>query len=115
MPYFEGEKYPEYGLQSRGRHATFSSAVAAAFSELGEEIATHPFEQQVSDNFKRLFPKVPAWPGKFDPETGYFDILVKNSASMFMLKPRLKTMEAKLRQLPGAPANFKAVLQIAIR
>lgn len=115
MPWFEGEKYPEYGLESRGKYATFSSALADAARELEREWTRHPFEATVERNFKRLFPGMPAWPGKYDPETGYYDIMVANSASMFFLRPKLGKIQAALKSLPGCPKNLKAVLQIYIR
>lgn len=115
MAFAGEERFPVYGLESRGRHATFSSAVAAAGGELEELIASHPFDRTIAENFKRLFPNVPAWPGKYDPDSGYFQIMVKNSAGMFFLKPQLRKMTAALKELPGCPKGFKVALQIAIR
>ncbi len=115
MPDFGEERYPVYGLQSRGKHATFSSAVSSATSELEKLISAHPFDQVIADNFKRLFPDIPAWPGVYDERSGYFQIMVKTPNALFMLRPKLRQIVAELKKLPGCPKGFKAVLQIAIR
>lgn len=115
MPWFAGEKCPEYGLKSRGKFATFSSVIVAAGKALEREWSGGEFDRTVEQNFKILFPDIPAWPGKYDEKTGYFDIFVKNPAAMFMIKPQLRKITAALKKLPGCPKVFKPVLQIYIK
>ena len=115
MPDFGKERFPVYGLDSRGRHKSFASAVSSASGEIAGLIAAHPFDQTIADNFKRLFPDIPAWPGVYDENSGYFQIMVKTPGALFMLRPKLRQMAAALRKLPGCPKGFKVTLQIAIR
>ena len=62
-----------YGLKERGRHKTMSSAFDAAFKDLTTE--KNPFFDSLVDNWKTLFPTVPAKPGRY--EDGKIFIYVK--------------------------------------
>ena len=97
-----------YGLDERGRHKTVSSAFDAAFKDLTTE--KNPFFDALCDNWRTLFPRVPAKPGRY--EDGKIFIYVKNAPTSFVVRPRLKAIAARLAQLPGAPKKVDLKLEI---
>ena len=52
------------GLDQRGRHRSFGSAVDAAFKDLATE--RNDFFDSLADRWAALFPGVPAVPGRYD-------------------------------------------------
>ena len=96
-----------YGLGERGRHKTTASAFDAAFRELTTE--QNPFFDSLCDNWKTIFPDLPAKPGRF--EDGKIFIYVKNAPTAFLVRPRLKAITAKLATLPGAPKRIDLKLE----
>ena len=100
-----------YGLGERGRHKTVSSAFDAAFKDLVTE--KNPFYDSLVDNWKRLFPDLPAKPGRY--EDGKIFIYVKNAPLSFAVRPKLKAIAAQLAALPGAPKKIDLHLEIHSR
>ncbi len=93
--------------ERRGRHKTFVSAINATFPELIEE--RNDFFDSLADNWKRLFPDVPARPGRY--EDGKIFIYVKNAPTLFLMRPRLATIKRRLAALPGAPRKIDLRLE----
>lgn len=100
-----------YGIGERGRHKTVASAFDAAFRELTTE--KNAFFDSLVDNWKALFPDVPATPGRY--EDGKIFIYVKNAPTSFVIRPKLRTIAARLAQLPGAPKKIDLKLEIHSR
>ena len=96
-----------YGLNERGRHKTVSSAFEAAFRDLTAE--KNDFFDSLCDNWKTLFPDLPARPGRY--ENGKIFVYVKNAPTAFLVRPRLRTIAAKLATLPGAPKRLDLRLE----
>ena len=96
-----------YGLKERGRHKTVSSAFEAAFRDLTVE--KNDFFDSLCDNWKTLFPDLPARPGRY--EDGKIFVYVKNAPTAFLVRPRLRTIAAKLATLPGAPKRLDLRLE----
>ena len=97
-----------YGVGERGRHKTVSSAFDAAFKDLTTE--KNAFFDSLADNWKALFPALPAKPGRY--EDGKVFIYVKNAPTSFVVRPRLKAIAARLAQLPGAPKKIELRLEL---
>ena len=97
-----------YGIGERGRHKTMASAFDAAFKDLTTE--KNPFFDSLCDNWKALFPDVPAHPGRF--EDGQIFIYERNSPPTFVVRPKLRTIAARLARLPGAPVKVDLRLEI---
>ena len=99
-----------YGLDQRGRHQNFSSALDAALKDLLTE--KNDFFDLLADRWQTLFPGSLATPGRY--ENGYIFLYVKNSAHLFMMRPKLRSITERLSELPGAPKNLKLKLEIRI-
>ena len=108
MAFENGVNWKPIAPDQRGRHATLSSALDAAFKDLVTE--RNPFFDSLADNWKRLFPSLPAVPGRF--EDGKIFIYVRNAATSFAVRPRLRSMAARLARLPGAPRRIDLRLEI---
>ena len=100
-----------YGLNERGRYKTVASAFDAAFRDLVTE--KNPFYDSLVDNWKTLFPTLPARPGR--SEDGKIFIYVKNAPTSFVVRPKLKSIAAALAKLPGAPKKIDLRLEIHSR
>lgn len=96
------------GLEERGRHATFSSALGAAFDSLIKE--ENPFFNAVAMNWYTLFPNLPAKPGRSD--SGTIVIYVKSAPVLFMMRQHLNRIKAALKTLPKAPKRFNVRLEV---
>ena len=96
-----------YGLDKRGRHPTTASAFEAAFRDLTTE--KNDFFDSLCDNWKRLFPNLPARPGRY--EDGKIFVYVKNAPTAFLVRPKLRAIAAKLATLPGAPKKIDLRLE----
>ena len=96
-----------YGLDKRGRHQTTASAFEAAFRDLTTE--KNDFFDSLCDNWKRLFPNLPARPGRY--EDGKIFVYVKNAPTAFLVRPKLRMIAAKLATLPGAPKKIDLRLE----
>ena len=96
------------GLKERGRHKTVASAFDAAFKDLTTE--KNPFFDSLCDNWKSLYPTLPAKPGRY--EDGKIFIYVRNAPTSFVVRPRLRAIAARLAQLPGAPKKVDLKLEI---
>ena len=97
-----------YGLKERGRHKTVASAFDAAFKDLMTE--KNPFFDSLCDNWKALYPALPAKPGRY--EDGKIFIYVRNAPLSFVVRPQLRAIAARLAQLPGAPKKIDLKLEI---
>ena len=96
------------GLKERGRRRTVASAFDAAFKDLTTE--KNPFFDSLCDNWKAIFPDVPAKPGRY--EDGRIFIYVRNAPTSFVVRPKLRAIAARLAQLPGAPKRIDLKLEI---
>ena len=96
-----------YGLEERGRHKTTASAFEAAFRDLTTE--KNDFFDSLVDNWKTLFPNLPARPGRY--EDGKIFVYVKNAPTAFLVRPKLRMIAAKLATLPGAPKKIDLRLE----
>jgi len=96
------------GLRERGRHRTLVSALDAAFKDLTTE--RNDFFDSLCDNWARLFPDLPAKPGKY--ADGKIFIFVRNAATSYVIRPKLRQIAAKLATLPGAPKRVDLRLEI---
>ena len=105
---FENVYGKAYGVNERGHHATFSSALEKSLKDL---LTVHDsFYDSLADQWSRIFPKLPARPGKF--EDGVIFLYVKTAALSFMVRPKLRQIEKKLAELPGAPKKVQVKLLI---
>lgn len=87
------------------------SAVDAALKDLLTE--KNAFYDSLCDNWKRVFPTLPARPGRYEDGTIY--IYVRNASTSFVVRPKLRTIKAKLLELPGAPKRLNLMLEIHAR
>ena len=108
MAFENGVNWQPVDPDKRGRHKTVSSAFDAAFKDLTTE--KNPFFDSLCDNWKALYPDLPAKPGR--SEDGKIFIYVKNAPTSFLVRPRLKAIAARLAQLPGAPKKVDLRLEI---
>ena len=107
MPYENGVNWRPLAPGERGRHATFDSALAAASRELLVE--RNEFFDSLVDNWKALFPELPARPGRY--EDGKIFLYVKNAPTLFLLRPKLPQLKRQLAALPGAPKRIELRLE----
>ena len=106
-----GRPLPRYWPREpdkRGRHGSFASAVAAAFTDL--TTVHEPFFDSLADRWKALFPDLPAKPGRY--EDGKIFLYVPNAAVNFMVRPRLAAIKKLLAALPDAPKRIDLRLEI---
>ena len=92
----------------RGRHMTFASALNAAFKDLTAE--RNAFFDRLADEWDRLFPDLPAKPGRY--EDGKVFLYVRSAPVNFMMRPKLPMIRRKLAELPGAPRRIDLRLEI---
>ena len=95
----------------RGRHKTTASAFDAAFRDLTTE--KNAFFDSLVDNWKAIFPDLPARPGRY--EDGKIFVYVKNAPTAFLVRPKLRMIAAKLATLPGAPKKIDLRLEQHVR
>lgn len=96
------------GLDRRGRHKTVGSALDAALRDLLTE--RDAFFDSLVDRWRELFPKTPARPGRY--EDGKIFVYVRNAPTLFLMRPRLRQIAARLAALPGAPKKIDLRLEI---
>ena len=111
MPFENGEFWRPLEPENRGRHKTTASAVDAALKDLLTE--KNDFYDSLCDNWARLFPDLPAKPGRY--ADGVIFIYVRNAPTSFVVRPKLRTIKAKLLTLPGAPKKLDLKLEIHAR
>ncbi len=108
MAFENGINWKPIAPHERGRHATFASAVQAAFNDL---LTVHDeFFDSLVDRWKELFPALPAIPGRF--EDGKIFLYVKNAPTNFAIRARLPAIRKLLLQLPGAPKRIDLRVEI---
>ena len=102
------ETWKAYGLDQRGRHETFNSALAAAYRLLVVE--HNAFYDQLVDRWNTLFPGFAAKPGRY--ENGRIYLYVRSAPASFALRPQLPAIKRRLAELPGAPKRIDLRLEI---
>lgn len=107
MAFENGVNWKPLAPFERGRYATFDSALDAACQDLRTE--KNEFFDSLVDNWRKLFPKEPAKPGRY--EDGKIFIYVKNAPTLYMMRPRLPAIKRKLEELPGAPKKIELRLE----
>lgn len=95
----------------RGRYKTTADAFKAAFADLTTE--KNVFYDSLVDNWRRLFPTIPARPGRY--QDGKIYIYVRTAPTSFVVRPKLKQIAAKLATLPGAPRKIDLRLEIHVQ
>ncbi len=110
MPIENGVDWKPIAPEQRGRHSTVASAFDAAFKSLTREQGG--FFDSLVDNWKALFPGVPARPGRY--ENGRIYVYVRNAPTSYVVRPKLRAMAAKLATLPGAPKKIDLRLEIHV-
>ena len=108
MPFENGVNWQPVDPDKRGRHKTVASAFDAALKDLLTE--KNPFFDSLTDNWKALFPSLPARPGRY--EDGKIFIYVRNAPTSFVVRPKLRAIAAQLARLPGAPKRIDLRLEI---
>jgi hypothetical protein len=105
------ERWRPIDPDKRGRHRTMSSALDAALRDLLTE--RNEFFDSLADRWSALFPGLAARPGRY--EDGKIFLYVASASANFAVRPRLKAITEKLRQLPGAPRRIELRLEIRSR
>lgn len=108
MAFENGVNWRPLAPNERGRHATFNKALEAAIHDLTTE--RNDFFDSLCDNWVRIFPDLPAKPGKY--VDGKIFIFVRNASTSFMIRPKLRKIAAQLSRLPGAPKHIDLRLEI---
>ena len=111
MAFENGVNWGPVDPDKRGRHKTVASAFDAAFKDLTTE--KNPFFEALCDNWKALYPDLPAKPGR--SEDGKIFIYVRNAPTSFLVRPKLRAIAARLALLPGAPKKVDLKLEIHSR
>ena len=111
MPFENGEFWRPLAPNERGRHKTTASAIEAALKDLLTE--KNDFFDSLCDNWKALFPDLPAKPGRYADGTVF--IYVKNAPTSFVVRPKLRAIKATLAALAGAPKKIDLKLEIHAR
>ena len=96
------------GLEERGRYSTFGKALDAAVADLMTE--KNEFFDSLADKWAELYPGLRARPGRY--EDGVVYIYVPSAPQLFAVRPRLRSIKAKLASLPGAPAKLDVRLEV---
>ena len=107
MAFENGVNWKPVDPDKRGRHKTIASAFDAAFKDLTVE--KNAFFDSLVDNWRTLFPNLPARPGRY--EDGKIFVYVKNAPTAFLVRPKLRAIAAKLATLPGAPKKVDLRLE----
>ncbi len=108
MPVENGIMYTPKDPDKRGRHRTAASAFDAALRDL--LAVRNPFFSKVVSEWPKLFPGLPATPGRADGATIY--LYVKTASQSYMMRPRLPMMQKRLSTLPGAPQRLFLRLEV---
>ena len=108
MAFENGVNWKPIAPDQRGRHDTLRSALDAALKDLTTERSE--FFDSLVDNWGRLFPSLPAVPGRF--EDGKIFVYVRNAPTSFAVRPRLRAIASRLARLPGAPKRIDLRLEI---
>ena len=111
MPFENGVFWRPMDPEKRGRHKSFASATEAALKDLMTE--KNAFYDSLCDNWKALFPDLPARPGRY--ESGTIFIYVRNAPTSYVVRPKLRAIKAKLATLAGAPKRIDLKLEIHVR
>ena len=108
MAFENGVSWRPLDPLSRGRHSTFASALDAAFKDLATE--RNPFFDSLADEWPRLFPGLPARPGRY--EDGKIVLYVRNPPTLYLMRMKLGMIRSRLATLPGAPRAISLKLEV---
>ena len=108
MAFENGVNWKPKAPHLRGRHETFNSALEAAFRDLTTE--RNDFFDSIADEWKRLFPNMPARPGRYDD--GKIVLYVKNPPTLYIMRMKLGVIRKALAALPGAPRVINLRLEV---
>lgn len=108
MPFENGVNWQPIDPDKRGRFASMGKAVELALKELSAE--RNDFYDSLVDNWRRLFPELPAWPGRY--EAGRIYVYVANAPTLFMMRTKLPALRKRLAELPGAPKTISLRLEV---
>lgn len=107
MPFENGVNWLPKDPDKRGLHRTAASAFDAALKDLMTE--RNDFFDSLVDNWRSLFPDLPARPGRY--VDGKIFVYVRNAPTAFLVRPKLRQIAAKLAALPGAPKKIDLRLE----
>ncbi len=108
MPYENGVDWRPQAPDKRGRHATFDSALQAAFKDLLTE--HDAFFDSLADRWGTLFPDLPVRPGRYEKGTIY--LYVRHAPLLFAMRPKLPAIKRKLAALADSPKKLDVKLEI---
>jgi len=108
MPIENGVNWVPLEPEKRGRHRTFTSALQAALGDMVLERS--PFYDALCDNWRTMFPELPAWPGRLSGDTIW--LYVRTAPTLFAMRPKLSMIRRRLAELPDAPAKIELRLEI---
>lgn len=111
MPYENGVNWQPKDPDKRGRYSNFGDAVSAAFKDMLVE--RNPFFDSLADEWKRLFPNLPMWPGRY--EDGKIWLYVRTAPTLFGMRSKLPAIKRTLLALPNAPKKIELRLEIHSR
>jgi len=111
MPYENGVNWRPISPEKRGRHERFGTALEAALKDM--LVVRDPFFDSLSDDWKRLFPDLPMWPGRY--EDGKIWLYVRTAPALFAMRPKLPLVKRTLQSLPNAPKKLELRLEIHSR
>ena len=108
MAYENGVNWKPREPEKRGRHGSFGSALEAAVGDILR--VRNDFFDSLADNWKSLFPDLPARPGRY--EDGKVFLYVRNAPTLFLMRGKLAAVKRRLSELPGAPARIELRLEV---
>ena len=108
MAEFENVWGRAYGVDKRGRHKSFASAVAASLKTLTTEY--NPFFDTVCREWRRVCPTEPCRPGA--SRAGVIVLYVDKFTTLYLVRSRLNAIRKRLAALPGAPRRVELRVEI---
>ena len=86
--------------------------LADLLSKANEQIMTvrSEFFDVISDDWKNLFPGLPAFPGRYEQDR--LILYVKSAPLLFEVRRRLRTIKKKLLEINSAPRNLAISIEI---
>jgi hypothetical protein len=107
MAYENGVNWKPEEPENRGRHGSFNSALDAAVGDMLR--VRNDFFDSLADNWKRIFPDLPARPGRY--EDGKIFLYVRNAPTLFLMRGKLAAIKRRIAALPGAPRRIELRLE----
>ena len=97
-----------YGLDQRGRHATFAASVGAALA--GMLVERDDFFDAVTAAWPKIGADLAMRPGRFSDGKIFF--YVKSAPALFAMRAKLPALKRRLAALAGAPKKIELRLEI---